>query len=171
MHQRCAIGMSLLLLAAVATPAPAGAADAKLDIIELHQTDAALAATYAKGKRMNLPRLLLLDAQGRLVLGEVGLRDGVDYRLVHALAKDKPLQSPITLALVLSEVVDAHGQTVAVSGLPQADGYVVGYWATWCAPCHLLARDIESQLKRWNKHVVWLKIESDPEKLPTAAKS
>lgn len=162
----CAAALALALAIPAAQAArAAGPVSAMADVIELHQADAVLRATYAKDKRMNLPRLLLLDARGRVVLGEVGLRDGVDYRLRHALAKDKPLQTPISLDWVLSEVLDKDNKPVTASELPKADGYVVDYWAQWCAPCRQLSTDIERQLKRWDKHVVWLKIESDPEKL------
>jgi thiol-disulfide isomerase/thioredoxin len=165
---------ALLFVLAVAKAAPVHADDnvgAKIDIIELRQSDESLRATYAKGKRMMLPRLLLLDAQGRPLLVEVGARGGVGHRLAAALARDKPLDTPITLDLALTEVVNGDGKSVVATDLPKADGYVVDYWAKWCAPCRELARDVESQLKRWEgKHVVWLKIESDPEKLPERKK-
>ena len=136
-------------------------------IVELRHSDTVLRETYAKGKRMNLPRLLLLDGQGRPLLIEVGLSDGVGRRLAKALDADKPLETPITMELVLSEVVDTNGKPVAPADLPKADGYVVDYWADWCSPCRMLAREIQSQLGRWkDKNVVWLKIESDPAKLP-----
>lgn len=139
------------------------------EVVELRQNDESLRATYAKDKRMNLPRLLLLDAQGRPLLVEVGLRDGVGRRMAKALDKGAPMQSPITLDFALSEVVSADGKAVSTQDLPVADAYVVDYWARWCAPCRMLARDIQSQLHRWERdgrHVVWLKIESDPDKLP-----
>jgi hypothetical protein len=156
------------LLAAVGGGAVPAVADTPvLDIVELRQNDEALQATYAKDKTMNLPRLLLLDAQGQPLLIEVGMRNGIGRRLAKALEGGKPLSSPATLDRVLSEVVDAGGKPVSAADLPRADGYVVDYWAQWCIPCRLLSRDIEGQLKRWDgKHIVWIKIESDPEKLP-----
>ena len=163
--------VALWLVVLAAAKAPLAYADdnvgAKIDVIELRQSDESLRATYAKGKRMLLPRLLLLNAQGRALLVEVGARGGVGERLAAALAKQKPLDTPISLDLALTEVVNSDGKPVVAADLPKADGYVVDYWAQWCAPCRELARDVESQLKRWQgKHVVWLKIESDPEKLP-----
>ena len=138
-----------------------------LDIVQLRQSDEALQATYAKDKTMNLPRLLLLDGQGQPLLVEVGMRNGVGRRLAKALEGGKPLPSPATLDRILGEVVDAAGRPVSAGDLPRADAYVVDYWAQWCVPCRLLARDIEGQLKRWDgKHIVWIKIESDPLKLP-----
>ena len=141
-------------------------AEASRPVVELHQTDAALRATYRKGQARQLPRLLLLDGAGHALLVETGLRDGVGRRLAKALDKDKPLPTPLTLDAVLAETADADGKPVAVADLPKADGYVVDYWAQWCAPCRELGRDIERQLARWDRHVVWIKIESDPEKLP-----
>lgn len=162
---------ALLLVAPVAS-LYAGDDDVEIDVVELRQSDESLRETYATEKRMNLPRLLLLDGQGRPLLVEVGLRSGVGRRLAGALEKGKPLQMPVTLDLVLSEVVNADGKPVAAGDLPKADGYIVDYWAGWCAPCRLLARDIEGQMKRWDdKHVVWLKIESDPDKLPEKKKN
>lgn len=159
---------ALLLALAAAQPLSAradGNAGARLDIVDLHQSDQALAVTYAKGKRMMLPRLILLDAQGRALLVEIGSRGGVGGRLEAALAKDKPLDTVVSLDMVLAETVNANGSPVVAADLPRADGYVVDYWAEWCGPCRLLSRDIGRQLKRWDgKHVVWLKIESDPEK-------
>ena len=155
-----------LLGASVPNARAADNGDTRNDVIALRQSDESLRATYAKGKRMMLPRLLLLDAQGHALLVEVGMRGGVGRRLAVALERDKPLDTPLTLDLVLTEVVNDDGKPVVVADLPKADGYVVDYWADWCAPCRELARDVQRQLKRWEgKHVVWLKIESDPEKL------
>lgn len=170
--RRAAFALVCAMAGGGVLPRAAVAAEAKIDVVELRQSDASLRATYAKGKQMTLPRLLLLDAQGRPLLVEVGMKGGVGRRLASALEKDKPLPTPITLPMILGEVVDAAGKPVAAADLPKADGYVVDYWAEWCAPCRELARDVEGQLKRWDdKHVVWLKIESDPEKLPERKKS
>ena len=159
--------VALALLLAFAGTAQARADDTKPTIIELRQSDAALRATYeVKHVQRSLPRLLLLDGAGRALLVETGMRGGVGRRLADALEHDKPLPTPLTLDAVLAETVDAHGKPFSVADLPKADGYVVDYWATWCAPCRELGRDIERQLARWDKHVVWIKIESDPEKLP-----
>ena len=38
-----------------------------LDIVELRQTDQSLRDTYARGKKMGLPRLVMLDGRGRLI--------------------------------------------------------------------------------------------------------
>lgn len=144
------------------------AADATSYIINVHQTDAVLRKVYAEGKRVNLPRMVLFDGDGRLLFAEVGLRKSLGYRLRRALEKDKPLNAPLSLARVLDDVEDAKDQPVKVRDLPDADAYVVDYWAEWCAPCHEMARDIERQMKRWKsdgKHIVWIKIESDPQKL------
>jgi len=157
---------ALALLLALAGAAQARADNVKSAIVELRQSDAALRATYRKGQERQLPRLLLFDGAQQPLLVETGLRDGVGRRLAKALDKDEPLRAPLTLDAVLAETVDANGKPVAVADLPKADGYVVDYWATWCAPCRELGRDIERQLARWDKHVTWIKIESDPETLP-----
>lgn len=161
---------ALLLLSGAAATMPARAGDdagAKIDVVELRQSNEALRETYAKGKRMVLPRLLLLDGQGQPLLVETGMNGGIGRRLAKALDKGEPLKTPITLDLILGETVNAEGTPVTFADLPKADGYIVDYWAEWCAPCRELARDVEGQLKRWQgKHVVWLKVESDPQKLP-----
>lgn len=164
------LASALALLLAVAGAAQARAEVAKADIVELRQSDDALRATYRKGQGRSLPRLLLLDGAGRPLLVENGMRGGVGHRLADALDRDKPLPAPLTLDAVLAETVDANGKPFAAANLPKADGYVVDYWAEWCAPCRELGRDIERQLARWDKHVVWIKIESDPEKLPENTK-
>ncbi len=146
--------------------APAGAADSAPEVMALHHTPAALRATYRKGVERQLPRLLLFDGHGQLLLVEAGFREGAGRRLVQALARGKPLSLPLTLEAVLAEAHDAREQPVSRTSLPKADGYIVDYWASWCTPCHLLERDIERQSARWGRHVVWIKIESDPEALP-----
>lgn len=158
------LASALALLLALSGAAHAD--NAKPDVVELRQSEAALRATYRKGQERQLPRLLLFDGAQRPLLVETGLRDGVGRRLAKALDKDEPLPAPLTLDAVLAETIDANGKPIAVADLPKADGYVVDYWATWCAPCRELGRDIERQLARWDKHVAWIKIESDPETLP-----
>ena len=51
-----------------------------------------------------------------------------------------------------------------------APALLLAHAGTAQAPCRELGRDIERQLARWDKHVVWIKIESDPEKLPENTK-
>jgi hypothetical protein len=138
---------------------------ANVHVVELRQTEASLRETYAKGKRMMLPRLVMLDGKGRLVYGETGLSGGLDRRLHEALRKDKPVATPITLDAILAESENYDGQHVASASLPQADAYVIDWWAQWCKPCHEMARDLTGILARWSDtRFVWLKIESDPEK-------
>ena len=109
----------------------------------------------------------MLDAQGRLIYGQTGELNNLRLHLHEALEKDKPLSVPITLSAVLEETQDRDGKLVTVESLPKADAYVVDYWASWCAPCRMLARDLQGILGHWDGvHLVWLKIESDPTKLP-----
>jgi thiol-disulfide isomerase/thioredoxin len=159
------LGLHCAFVAATETPA-------QVDIIQLRQTDASLRETYAKGKRMGLPRMVMLDGQGRLIHGETGLRDGLGGRLHAALKQDKPIAVPITLDAILAEVEGTDGKPVLVESLPKADFYVIDYWAEWCGPCRMLAHDLDGILKRWDgAHAVWLKIESDPQKLPEHGKN
>ena len=147
--------------------ADAGSSPGTLQIIDLRQSDQSLRDTYAKGKRMGLPRLVMLDGAGRLLYGQTGVRDGLRRHLHDAFDKDKPLAVPITLAAVLDEVQDRDGKPVAADSLPLADAYVVDYWASWCSPCRMLERDLQSILGHWDgARIVWIKVESDPEKLP-----
>jgi thiol-disulfide isomerase/thioredoxin len=90
----------------------------------------------------------------------------------EALKHDKPIAVQITLDAILAEVESADGKASAVESLPKADAYVVDYWAQWCAPCRMLARDLDGILKRWDGvHTVWLKIESDPERIAKSDES
>ena len=140
---------------------------AQIDVINLRQTDQSLRDTYARGKKMALPRMVMLDARGRLIYGQTGERNNLRIHLHEALEKDKPLSVPITLGAVLEETQDPNGKPVAVESLPKADAYVVDYWASWCAPCRMLSRDLEGILGHWDGvHIVWIKVESDPTKLP-----
>jgi hypothetical protein len=157
-----AIGCGQLVRAATTPSAPG-----KLDIVELRQTDQSLRDTYARGKKMGLPRLVMLDGQGRLIYGQTGERNNLRIHLHEALEKDKPIQVPITLSAVLEETQDSNGKPVTVDSLPKADAYVVDYWASWCSPCRVLSQELEGILGRWEGvHIVWIKVESDPEKLP-----
>ena len=153
---------------AVAGHAAAGDGyDPHADVIELRHTDAALHATYEKGKRMMLPRVLLFDAAMKPLVAQFGWGPKMERKLDLALRKDEPFESPLTLELTLGETITEDGRSLAVADLPKADGYVVDYWAVWCSPCHAFERDIITQMHRWHdqgKRVIWLKIESDPQK-------
>lgn len=163
----------VLLVALTVTPictAPyANAADShrNVKVIELQQTEVALRETYPHKGRMGVPRLVMLNADGRVLYGGMGLPSDLAQRLHIAWRKSEVLDSPITLERILAETQRADGRPIAVSDLPKADIYIVDYWAGWCAPCRMLARDLSSIMGRWDdKQFVWLKIESDPEKLP-----
>lgn len=148
--------------------------DPHADVIALRHTDEALRETYAKGKRMMLPRVLLFDAQMKPLVAQFGWGPTMERKLDLALKKHEPMPSPITMEMTLGETLTPSGHAVTVAELPKADGYVVDYWAVWCGPCHAFERDIIKQMHRWHdqgKRVVWLKIESDPEKLSKDRKS
>ena len=135
-------------------------------MIELQQTPQALSATYAKGKRIGLPRLIVLDGRGRPIFGGLGYRDGLPKLLHEAYKKDLPLKAPITLAAILAETQKADGSRMSAADLPPANLYVVDYWAHWCEPCQVMAAVLGSTLQHWTDvHSVWLKVESDPEKI------
>lgn len=155
----------------VAVAPAAATTDARVDVIELQQTPQALSATYAKGKRIGLPRLIVLDEQGRPIYGGPGYRDDLPQRLREAYRKDKPLKAPITLAGILAETQKADGSHLSVADLPAADIYLADYWAQWCEPCKIMTAVLGGMLKHWDGvHSVWLKIESDPEKIDHQAK-
>ena len=142
------------------------AAPAQVDIIELRQTPQSLRETYAKGKRMGIPRMVMLDGRGQLIYGDGGLRDDLVRRMHEAYRKDRPINAAISLAAVLDETETTDGKRLTPEALPAADLYVVDYWAQWCEPCRLMSRIIDGALKHWDGvHSVWLKVESDPEKV------
>jgi len=156
----------ILSLGVACAYANAAEQKAQIDVVNLRQTDQSLRDTYARGKKKGLPRLVMLDAQGRLIYGQTGERNNLRIHLHEALEKDKPLAVPITLSAVLEETQDRDGKPVSVDSLPKADAYVVDYWASWCAPCRMLSRDLEGILGHWDGvHIVWIKVESDPTKL------
>jgi hypothetical protein len=136
-------------------------------VIKLRQTEAALRDTYAKGKRMGLPRMVMLDGKGQAVYSRAGFSEDLTHRLHKALDEDRDVEPRINLDLILSEVVLEDGRSLARTELPPADAYVIDYWADWCGPCHQLKRKLQSALNTWDgKTFVWLQIESDPKKLP-----
>lgn len=144
----------------------ATASAASVDVIELQQTPQALSATYAKGKRIGLPRLIVLDGRGRAIYGGFGYPDDLPRLRHEAYRKDKPLRPPITLAAILAETQKADGGRLSVADLPTADIYIADYWAQWCEPCKIMTAVLDSTLKHWSGvHSVWLKVDSDPEKL------
>jgi thiol-disulfide isomerase/thioredoxin len=76
------------------------------------------------------------------------------------------LSSAITIDAILAETQHYDGKPVPRSEIPSADFYVVDYWAEWCGPCRMLARDLQSFMaKHEDTSFVWLQIESDPEKM------
>jgi hypothetical protein len=142
------------------------AAPAQVDIVELRQTSQSLHDTYAKGKRIGIPRMILLDAEGQLIYGDLGLREDLSRRMHEAYRRNKPIDARVTLSAVLAEVETSDGKRVAVESLPAADLYVVDYWAKWCEPCRIMTRILDGTLNHWDGvHSVWLKVESDPEKV------
>jgi hypothetical protein len=136
-------------------------------VIKLRQTDEALRDTYAKGKHMGLPRMVMLDGKGQAVYSRAGFSEDLTHRLHKALDEDRNVEPRINLDLILSETVREDGRSIASKELPSADAYVIDYWAAWCGPCHQLKRKLQSSLNSWDgKTFVWLEIESDPKKLP-----
>lgn len=165
--------LALIMLGSIAIRSTTGFAasssdmPANVQVVELRQTAASLRETYAHGKKIFLPRMAMLDADGRLLYGGFGLPNDLHQRLHKAYRDAKPIDSPITLSAILDETERVDGTRVQAADLPKGDLYIVDYWAEWCAPCRMLSRDLESEMSRWNdKRFVWLKIESDPEKLP-----
>jgi hypothetical protein len=164
---RLALGIAIIAFATSCTIVHASSdVAANVRVVELRQTDASLHETYAKGKKIFLPRMAMLDAEGRLLYGGFGMRNDLHRQLHKAYDAGKPIDSPITLRAILDETERADGTRLRTSDLPKADIYIVDYWAEWCAPCRMMSRDLESEMRRWNdKQFVWIKIESDPDKM------
>jgi hypothetical protein len=158
--------LAMLLFAAVPAPGASETAPANVKIFDLQQTQAALRETYPHKKKMGLPRMVMLNADGRVLYGGMGLPNDLGYVLHKAYKEHKPLDTPITLEAILDETQRADGTRVHVGDLPKADAYIVDYWAGWCAPCRMMSRDLKGIMSRWSDmQFVWIKIESDPEKL------
>jgi hypothetical protein len=146
------------------------ASNDNVTVVKLHQTNDALRETYAKGKHIGLPRVVMLDSQGHAVYTRAGFSSDLTHQLHKALTDDKNVEPRINLDLILSETTGDDGRAIATADLPPADAYVIDYWADWCSPCHELKRKLDSALHSWNgKTFVWLQIESDPKKLPDKA--
>ena len=134
-------------------------------VIELQHTQEAMKATYNGQRKVPLPRLVVFDGKRRPIIAETGFHTSLDKELHEALSRDRLITSPITLDMVLAETHDAHGATLTADQVPQADIYVVDYWAEWCGPCHMLAHTLNNTLNHWSSvRSVWIKIESDPNK-------
>ena len=159
-----ASGLLVVLSVLNALPVLAGTG-AQVDIVDVRQSRQSLRETYAKGRRMGIPRMVMLDGKGRLIYGDQGLRNDLVRRMHEAYRRDKPIDAPISLAAVLAEVETSDGRPMSMDTLPQADLYVVDYWASWCEPCRIMSRIIDGTLRHWDGvHSVWIKVESDPEK-------
>jgi hypothetical protein len=145
---------------------PAAAADRNVVTIKLVQTPQALEETYAKGKRMVLPRLALMNSRGDVLYGGAGEAAALKKILSDAMQRSDNLSSAITIDAILAETQHYDGKPVPKSEIPPADFYVVDYWAEWCAPCRMLSRDLQSFMRKHDdKKFVWLQIESDPERM------
>ncbi|MDE1961816.1 MAG: hypothetical protein KGH80_09460, partial [Xanthomonadaceae bacterium] len=127
MSTRFCLAWAMLVIAfAMAIPALASEADAlRPVVVNLHERPEVLAHDSGKGKKMFLPRLLLFDAQGRLVAYQPGYTDNIDQLLRHALKRDQPITDKANLALAVGETLDADGRAVTVDSLPKADAYVL----------------------------------------------
>lgn len=133
--------------------------------IELHQEKFARPSAQSPGTPTVLPFVLLFDAQGRLVGQHSGYRSDIMAIWHKAIVKraPSPKQSTITLRGVLAEATRSDGTGLPVT-LPQADYYLVDYWAEWCAYCRRFDRDLRRDLAAWGApSVVWLRIETAPD--------
>jgi hypothetical protein len=142
------------------TPAPAPHV-----IRELKVDDAAL-LNLIKGNIFELPQLRIYDRQGRQVADFGGGFNPNRFRgqLEEVLRSPSPKEGKKSLQTELQSIVEKDGKPV--EKISAADFTMVEYWAEWCKPCHLQAKDMNEVIEKHpDLTITVLHVEADPEKI------
>ncbi len=92
---------------------------------------------------VSLPRLRLVDGQGNVYFFAEGYSPDTVKQLEAAADRRR-----IVGKLPPLRLLDFRGKEVSLEDLPRAEFYILEDWATWCAPCPQLMRQIEQFLAR-----------------------
>ena len=137
------------------------------EVIETQWTDAAAKRT-AKEISFVLPELRIYDKRQQLIFQQSGINhETVTETIQAAIKTDRPVAGPSYSATV-ADVQTGDGSP-ASSVIRPSDVTIFDYWASWCAPCKIL----EKQLFAWTAQqppgsVKIVRVEADLTKLEKA---
>lgn len=143
--------------------------------IALRHSDEGLRKTYLdrRGRRkdgMQLPRIIVFNAQGRLLGGQAGFRTGDMRHLRRLVHDDRPFPRAASLDDTLAELETPAGEAVQQAGLPAADVYLVVYRSADCERCDRLEAELAVVVGGLYRHrFAWLVVDSDPGRLDAAS--
>lgn len=135
------------------------------EIRELKVEDAAL-FKMINGNPFELPQLRVYDRQGRQVADFGGGFDPDRFRgqLEKVLRSPSPKEGKKSLQDEMQSIVEKNGKPP--EKLADVDFTLVEYWAEWCEPCHLQAKDMNEVVgKHPDLAITVLHVEADPEKI------
>lgn len=141
--------------------------------IDWRHGDEALRKTYLdpRGRRkpdMKLPRIIVFDAEGRLLGGQSGFRTGDMRGLRRMVQQARPYQFAATLDDTREEAVMADGTPATDVPLAPADIHLVVFRADDCPRCDRLEDELARVVAGLLKHrFLWITIDSDPDRLDT----
>jgi len=90
---------------------------------------------------ITLPRLRLVDEKGRLYFERSGYSEDAADELLRAARERK-----VSGQIVFPHLITIDGAQVSLEDLPEAELYILEDWASWCAPCPHLMKQIEGML-------------------------
>ena len=145
-----------------------GNAFAAVQPVELKVKDeVVLAKAMEDGAGLTLPEFLVFTKSGAAVLHERAFNDSFVDRLELAVRSAEPLETEVTLAAVLEDIVAMDDSPLAPDIGSDYHFVFVEYWAEWCAPCHMQKKAVTEYFERHpDANVLWLYVRRDPTLLP-----